>query len=339
MKFLPRFVMNHEPAAPLPTTSSTLSSGRCMASAKATPSVTAWAMPAHTTWFTALVAWPAPTRPMCTVREPMVPSSGAACFTSDSWPPAMKVSVPFLAPSVPPVIGASTKRAPTAASSRAASIAVSRATVEVSMTSLPRASGTASRSTISSTCWSADTHSTTASQVFHRSDGLAAWRMLNSRANLSAFAAVRFHTPPSSSLRARWPAMCQPIAPNPMNPALMCFPQTRSGRRQLRAYLDFGGQRAVHRALVGDLEQPAALLLAERPLEHDLAFDLVDLALLGRAIGAVLRVHLAVQQAHPHPLQRHALEVGVHALRDAGARAQRPQQVVVRAGSGVVAAG
>ena len=49
-------------------------------------------------------------------------------------------------------------------------------------------------------------------------------------------------------------------------------------------------QRAVHWAFVRYFEQLGALCLVERPGQLDLAFDLIDLAIPGFALGAVLRV-------------------------------------------------
>src|SRR4051812_19863640 len=80
-----------------------------------------------------------------------------------------------------------------------------------------------------------------------------------------------------------------------------------------RADLDFRRERAMDGAAVGDLQQPLALRLVERPFQHDLPVDLIDLAVLGLAVGAILGVDLVVLQPDPDLLQRPVLLPGVHA--------------------------
>src|SRR3569833_3907972 len=61
------------------------------------------------------------------------------------------------------------------------------------------------------------------------------------------------------------------------------------------AHLDLGCQRAMHRTLVGDLQQALALLFVEFAIQLDLARDFIDLAFARGAIRAVLRVDLAMR--------------------------------------------
>ena len=67
-----------------------------------------------------------------------------------------------------------------------------------------------------------------------------------------------------------------------------------SGAGQAGRDPDLAVQRAVHRALVGDLEQPLPLRLVERALEREHALDPVDPAFPRLALGAVGGVHLVV---------------------------------------------
>src|SRR5262249_18044634 len=62
--------------------------------------------------------------------------------------------------------------------------------------------------------------------------------------------------------------------------------------REPRLDQDLGVQRAVHRTLVRDLEEPGALLGIEIAFERDRAVEAVDLSFAGLAFGAVGGVDL-----------------------------------------------
>ena len=98
-------------------------------------------------------------------------------------------------------------------------------------------------------------------------------------------------------------------------------------------------QRAVHRALVGDLHQLLALLGIERALDRNLALDLVEHALARLALLAVLCVDLAVLQRHRDAIERQRFSVGIHPHGHGGAGAETRQQEIVGPGAGVLAAG
>src|ERR1700730_5687880 len=87
------------------------------------------------------------------------------------------------------------------------------------------------------------------------------------------------------------------------------------GRRrplgQAGADIDLGGQGAVHRAAIGDLEQPRALLVVERPPEGDLAVDPIDVAVLRLAFGAIRRVDARVLEIDGDGLERPLLAARV----------------------------
>src|ERR1700722_13488909 len=84
-----------------------------------------------------------------------------------------------------------------------------------------------------------------------------------------------------------------------------------SSIRCARDDVNLRGQGAMHRAFVGDFQQPLALLGVEIALHGDHAVDLVEHASLGFAFGAIFRMDLAVAQSHRGPLQRQRLAVGV----------------------------
>ncbi len=67
----------------------------------------------------------------------------------------------------------------------------------------------------------------------------------------------------------------------------------------------------MHGALVGDLHQLLALLVVKRALQRDESLDAVDLAHLGVAGLAILRVNLAVRESHRDIVERDFLEVGI----------------------------
>src|SRR5687768_6611404 len=75
-------------------------------------------------------------------------------------------------------------------------------------------------------------------------------------------------------------------------PARPDLRSVRSG--QARLDVDLGLERAVHRALVRDLQELRPLLAVQRPLELDRSLDAIDLADLRLALGTVLGVHLLV---------------------------------------------
>ncbi len=90
-------------------------------------------------------ACPAPAGPQSTAREPITSSSGRIASKASAGPPAMKVSVPAAAPTVPPETGASIAARPAAAASAATARALSTSTVEQSTRTVPApAAGTIS---------------------------------------------------------------------------------------------------------------------------------------------------------------------------------------------------
>src|ERR1043166_1840229 len=71
-----------------------------------------------------------------------------------------------------------------------------------------------------------------------------------------------------------------------------------------RPDLDLRGQRAMHRALVGNLHEAGALGVVERAFERDRAVDPVDHAFLGLAVRAIGRVNLGVGETHGDLVER-----------------------------------
>ena len=81
-----------------------------------------------------------------------------------------------------------------------------------------------------------------------------------------------------------------------------------------RAYLDnlLGGERAMYRALPGDLEELRALLLAQRPVEFDCQLDRIDPPFLGFALGAIVCVDPRVSKPGRDAPERQTFPLGVH---------------------------
>ena len=77
-------------------------------------------------------ACPAPLSPQCTTWPPIMSNNGAARVNAAPLPPAIKVSVPAVAPPIPPETGASTANNAAAVASIATLRAVSTSTVEQS---------------------------------------------------------------------------------------------------------------------------------------------------------------------------------------------------------------
>ena len=94
----------------------------------------------------------------------------------------------------------------------------------------------------------------------------------------------------------------------------------------------------MHRTLLRDLEEPAALLVAQRTAEDQLPLDLIELAFLRLAVRAVGGMDARVAETDGDAVERPLLASRVQ--RDGYGRsgAERGQQVVVRAGAGVGAA-
>ena len=92
----------------------------------------------------------------------------------------------------------------------------------------------------------------------------------------------------------------------------------------------------MHRTAVRHLQKAQPLGLGEGAAHLDLALDVVDLPLLGLALGAVEGVDLRVAEPHPDPLQGDALAIRVEPQRHRGAGAEGAEQqlVGIRAGLG-----
>src|SRR6267142_2493443 len=108
---------------------------------------------------------------------------------------------------------------------------------------------------------------------------------------------------------------------------------------QPAADVDLGGERAMDRALAGDLQQSGPLLTVESPRESDLAVDPVEPALLRLALGAIDGVDLGVLQAYLDRLERPLLASRIQRERHRGSGSQRDEQVVVGRGAGIGPAG
>src|SRR4029079_13528759 len=82
--------------------------------------------------------------------------------------------------------------------------------------------------------------------------------------------------------------------------------------------VDLRLQRAVDRALLGDLEEARTLLAIKVALEGDDTIDVVDHPFLCFAFGAIGGVNSAMPEPDRGPLQRQALAVGIKPDRHRG---------------------
>src|SRR5574343_1326943 len=182
-----------------------------------------------------LAVWPAPTLPAWKMLAPIFSSRGRARSSWASLPPTMKVSVPAMAPPVPPETGASMKSMPAASAALATFWLVAAAIVELSITSVPLAM-LASRLPLPrnrpSTCWLAGSMVMTASAPCTASCALAA-PCRPSALILAQASWLR------SKVLTLWPALCRlmamgpPMLPRPMNAICMVLSpgRFRGGKR------------------------------------------------------------------------------------------------------------
>lgn len=174
-----------------------------------------------------LAACPAPAAPQWNTFLPIAFSSGSAFAKAASAPPAMKVSVPALAPPVPPETGASTDRQPCASARAWALRALSTSTVEESISSVPAGSAAASCVQTSTTCRPAGSMVMTTSAPSAAARAEPATVIPSARA-ASSEAGTR------SKPRTVWPAftrlaaMGPPMLPRPMNPMVCAIPSSLS---------------------------------------------------------------------------------------------------------------
>src|SRR3990167_7530311 len=159
-----------------------------------------------------------------------------------------------------PSFSPSARPSQTACASRAcAFFAVSEATVEWSITTLPGASTVARACTLASTSASADTQSTTTSQS-EKSSTPAAARTSKSVAIRSALPALLLPTTLSRPRDCKWPASGWPIAPSPMNPVRILRPLFVHGFVKVGVAGQSGFQRIKHVPRLG-ITQPCRLHL------------------------------------------------------------------------------
>src|SRR5256885_6189480 len=86
----------------------------------------------------------------------------------------------------------------------------------------------------------------------------------------------------------------------------------------------------MHRAALGDLEEPLFLRFFQRALEHDLPFEPIDATLPGLAFRAVAGVDLVVADGDDDALQGPSLHARVQPQGHGGARPERRGEKLVR---------
>src|SRR2546425_9417957 len=97
-----------------------------------------------------------------------------------------------------------------------------------------------------------------------------------------------------------------------------------------RPNVDLRRERPMNRTLVGDLEQPGALLLRKLAGDGDLALDPIEHALCGFTFGAVVGVNPRMAQANRHAADRPPFPSRIQRDRHGRSGAEARQQQVVR---------
>ncbi|OIQ69670.1 hypothetical protein GALL_487280 [mine drainage metagenome] len=161
---------------------------------------------------------PAPAAPQCTAFCPITSNRGATVAKASSEPPTMKVSVPAVAPPVPPETGASSAPRPAACARSATARAESTSTVEQSHSTAPlRIAGITSAAT-------ARRIAPFGSMVITTFAPRAASAALAALVTPSGIAAMVSKPATSCPALARLAAIGAPMLPNPMNPTFICVP-------------------------------------------------------------------------------------------------------------------
>src|SRR5437016_12065086 len=94
--------------------------------------------------------------------------------------------------------------------------------------------------------------------------------------------------------------------------------------------MDFLSEGALDRAPFGNFGQAQALFRVEWAKKHDVFGDLVEKAVAGFAIGAVLGVDALVLERHFDALQRPAFALRIEPHGHRGARAKGREQELIR---------
>ena len=219
----PRSPSIHEEAEPLRRISSVVSSGRPCFCASARPSAAATMCTPHNSWLMTFICAPAPfCSPKWKIRAPNVESTGRARSSAAAGPPTITVSVPFWAPTMPPVTGASSRWIPSSPR-RVPSVrtydggSVLHAT-RIEPLRSARASPKPPNST-SSVCLSSTTKLTTMSARAASSAASSGTSPPRSRSQCSA---AGFTSNPATAkpFASRLSATPRPIAPKPTRPII-----------------------------------------------------------------------------------------------------------------------
>src|SRR5690242_14567941 len=112
-------------------------------------------------------------------------------------------------------------------------------------------------------------------------------------------------------------------------------PVTGASSHQSGPNIDLRSERPMHRTLLGDLHCPGTLLVVERPVQSELAFDPIEQALFGLTFGTVLGVDARV--AEPNGDAPDGPSFPSRIQRDGHGRsgAERRQQQIVGTGPAV----
>src|SRR5215203_3073303 len=201
------------PASPPPSTSRIFSGETPALEPSTSASETASMVSATTIWLAAFTTCPVPTDPTWVTVFPMTSKSGSTRSKSSSLPPTMMERVPSMAPTSPPLTGASSIEAPR---SWALSANSSVTTGEIVLISTTRAPSLTPSSTPSSPASTSSTCGESGSMVMMMSDCSATVAPSSS----SAFSRVRLYATRSWPASMRFSAIGLPMIPSPMKPTV-----------------------------------------------------------------------------------------------------------------------
>src|SRR5829696_2179637 len=208
------------PASPPPSTSKIFSGATPPLEPRTSASERASMVSATTIWFAALTTCPVPTGPTWVTVPPMTSKRGSARSKSSSLPPAIIESVPSMAPTSPPLTGASSIDAPCALACSASSAVT---TGEIVLMSTIKAPSSTPSNTPSSPASTSSTCGESGSMVMMMSDCSATSRGPSATvapSSSSAFSRVRLYATRSWPASMRFSAIGLPMIPSPMKPTV-----------------------------------------------------------------------------------------------------------------------
>src|SRR5919112_790897 len=313
------------PASPPPSTSRIFSGETPALEPNTSASETASIVSATTIWLAAFTTCPVPTGPTWVTVLPMTSKSGGARPKSSSLPPTMMESVPSMAPTSPPLTGASSIEAPRSSASPASS---SVTTGEIVLMSTIRAPSLTPSSTPSSPASTSSTCGESGSMVMIMSDRSApslGFSATVAPSRSSAFSRVRLYATSSWPASMRFSAIGLPMIPSPIKPTASAmslpFPESQVRHRNVVPAQFFGQPgEALRGRLRGRVVFEADVALVAEPFQLTEDEGVVDLARAwfpaARGVGDLDvpdQADVLAQVGHEVPLHPlHVIEVVLH---------------------------